>query len=816
VTLTATITDADGDHQAATIDLGKQLSIQDDGPILKAGTVTGSVDEGGLLIDVVGTVGNDPGQPTSASGAAGSLTALVNFGADGAGQGADGTSTAAFQFALANGASLAGLGMSTHTSAGTVVAVNYAAISGNVLTAYAGGANGIAVFTLTIHADGSWQFQDLAPIQHTPTGDNIDTLNTFDLSGLVKAVDADGDSVPLSGDFKITIIDDVPLIGAIQNAIMPSVNGTDAHGTWQPSFGADGPSATAAIGIAMGTAPSGETYVITDTGTHNPANEEVFSVKVTSGSTSYTFYEYTHYDATTHSAEMFAYVTQADAQAGLGNNEFFTLTMAANGTYDFHLVSNSLQTFLPFDFTTLPPGNSDYATITNGVFTAQSGTDSIAGRSILIDGYSTSNTDPNSGNKVYINNGGGGGLGVNNGNLDTNETVFFQFNNIVGDSARVGDQSSVTIGVGKANNTFEAFLITIRDDSGTILGQELIKQADGTSVVVDAAHWGVANGALDSTGSFSAFGRIDVENVGGGSLTFNGHSYSFTGNSYDDKILVTSISGAEFIGNTTLTFAPTITDFDGDTASASTNLSISLSGTTNGSGGYNLTGTNTAAEDVVASSHADVLAGGTGTGDTVDYSNSTAGVNVNLATNVVSGGYAAGDTISGFENAVGSSFADTLTAASTGSVLDGGANSTGGTDVLNGGAGNDILIASRAGTDILTGNGGNDTFVLQGNGGANVTIADFNAGDSIVVDVADHFLTISNASAINGATQFNTGAGAPTSGGAAWAESTATDKFYFDATNHNLWFSANGTGSDQVQLAHLSTGVPAAANVHVA
>jgi Ca2+-binding RTX toxin-like protein len=234
-----------------------------------------------------------------------------------------------------------------------------------------------------------------------------------------------------------------------------------------------------------------------------------------------------------------------------------------------------------------------------------------------------------------------------------------------------------------------------------------------------------------------------------------------------------------------------------------------------------LTGTDTAAEVVVGSSHTDTLVGGSGLGDTVDYSNSTAAVNVNLATNVVSGGYAAGDTISGFENVIGSAFNDTLTAAS-GSVLDGGANSTGGTDTLIGGAGNDVLIASRAGVDSLTGNGGNDTFVLQGNGAANVTITDFNTSgtDSIVVDVADRNLTISNAALINVATQFNSGTAAPTSGGPAWAENPGGgDKFYYDTTNHNLWFSAGGTGADQHLLAQISTGVSAAvvgAAIHVA
>jgi Ca2+-binding RTX toxin-like protein len=265
------------------------------------------------------------------------------------------------------------------------------------------------------------------------------------------------------------------------------------------------------------------------------------------------------------------------------------------------------------------------------------------------------------------------------------------------------------------------------------------------------------------------------------------------------------------VGSTTLTFTPTITDQDGDTAQASSDLSISLVGTTNNSNGYTETGTDTTAEVVVASANADVLSGGSGSGDTVDYSNSTAGVSVNLATNTVSSGWATGDTISGFENAVGSSFADTLTATNTGSTLDGGANSTGGTDVLNGGSGNDILIASRAGTDSLTGNGGSDTFVLHAAGGANVTINDFNllANDQLIVDIGQG-LTFTTAAALD-ASNFHTG---DETNVATWNGGTGKEFTYNSATGE-LWYSANGTGSDKIDLAHLSTGLPmTAANIH--
>ena len=66
-------------------------------------------------------------------------------------------------------------------------------------------------------------------------------------------------------------------------------------------------------------------------------------------------------------------------------------------------------------------------------------------------------------------------------------------------------------------------------------------------------------------------------------------------------------------------------------------------------------------DDIIfASSGVDILDGGTGN-DTLDYSNSNSGVNVNILTNTVSGGYATGDTIRNFENIVGTKYDDNLT-----------------------------------------------------------------------------------------------------------------------------------------------------------
>ncbi|MCB1479112.1 MAG: VCBS repeat-containing protein, partial [Rhodobiaceae bacterium] len=120
---------------------------------------------------------------------------------------------------------------------------------------------------------------------------------------------------------------------------------------------------------------------------------------------------------------------------------------------------------------------------------------------------------------------------------------------------------------------------------------------------------------------------------------------------------------------------------------------------------------------------ADVLTGGTGT-DTLSYASDTAGVIVNLATNAASGGDAQGDTISGFENVIGGSAADTLTGDANANLIDGGE----GDDVINGGAGGDTLFGG-SGTDTLSYSG--DTTGVVVDLAANTASGGHAAGDII-------------------------------------------------------------------------------------
>ncbi len=106
----------------------------------------------------------------------------------------------------------------------------------------------------------------------------------------------------------------------------------------------------------------------------------------------------------------------------------------------------------------------------------------------------------------------------------------------------------------------------------------------------------------------------------------------------------------------------------------------------------------------------DRLEGGAGI-DTVDYSDSTAAVNVNLGSGSGSGGTAAGDTIVAVENIFGSIYNDSLYGSAGGNFLSGGAGNdyieTGdGDDTLAGGAGRDTLYGGQ-GMDFLDYSGSN-------------------------------------------------------------------------------------------------------------
>lgn len=139
-------------------------------------------------------------------------------------------------------------------------------------------------------------------------------------------------------------------------------------------------------------------------------------------------------------------------------------------------------------------------------------------------------------------------------------------------------------------------------------------------------------------------------------------------------------------------------------------------------------------DELIGAGGSDLLVGGAGNDDlfggegidTADYSQSAAGVIVNLATGAGSGGDAEGDFLFGIENLKGSGQNDILTGDFRRNQLEGG----GGDDTLNGANGDDVLLGGF-GNDTL--NGGRHNDMLRGGAGADR----LNGGDNI--DTADYF-----------------------------------------------------------------------------
>jgi T1SS-143 domain-containing protein len=193
IDLSGLVKAVDFDGDVAALQSGTFLiNALDDVPVQTAGAagLSGTVHEDGL------TSGGATSDATF-TGTSGSLDTLISFGADG-------KNATPFGFVSSPSTVLAALGIHSHD-----VLVDTATVSGNILTAHAGGANGTAVFTLTLNGDDSWTFNLLAPIDN----DGATGSATFDLSGLVKAVDFDGDTAGLTpGDITITITDDTPTL----------------------------------------------------------------------------------------------------------------------------------------------------------------------------------------------------------------------------------------------------------------------------------------------------------------------------------------------------------------------------------------------------------------------------------------------------------------------------------------------------------------------------------------------------------------------------------------------------------------------------
>jgi len=176
---------------------------------------------------------------------------------------------------------------------------------------------------------------------------------------------------------------------------------------------------------------------------------------------------------------------------------------------------------------------------------------------------------------------------------------------------------------------------------------------------------------------------------------------------------------------------------------------------------------------------ADAVNGGAGT-DTVDYSNATAGVTVNLQAGV-SAGAASGDTYALVEGVIGSNFADDLVARDGGTASGGGGN-----DILTGaGPGATTILVGGAGLDTLNGSAGQEFMRLELNNGVDALngLSRITEADCLLVDNAVFNVGLG----VTSNEIANQASGAPVA-------TQANAQFIFVQATNELFFDQDGAG----------------------
>jgi len=276
-----------------------------------------------------------------------------------------------------------------------------------------------------------------------------------------------------------------------------------------------------------------------------------------------------------------------------------------------------------------------------------------------------------------------------------------------------------------ANEQFVIDGVTLTHDATMIYTGSQITYTDGTTAFVDAIVMQDTDGNLyllpPSSGPNAYSDVLEAKPIE--SLTLgtanpaNGDTvYNMTADRYDLDVLDYVVEGTAGDDLIDVNYTG---DPDGDRIDNNDNLAGNNDDSIEAGDG---------ADTIVGGPGADTINGRAGL-DIVDYADSDAGVDINLDTGSFSGGDATGDTGTGIDGIIGTAFDDTLTGFD-GELLTGGPNDF--TNILDGGAGND-LIDGMAGDDSLYGGVGDDT-IFGGDG------ADYVEGDvmSSVFNPAAH------------------------------------------------------------------------------
>ena len=277
---------------------------------------------------------------------------------------------------------------------------------------------------------------------------------------------------------------------------------------------------------------------------------------------------------------------------------------------------------------------------------------------------------------------------------------------------------------------------SVGDASGDILAniENLTGSEHDDTLTGDAGN----NTLIGGDGDDTLIGGAGADELFGGKNTVGnsgGDTASYAGSS--EGVKVSLVQGAENTGGDaqgdTLTEIENLTGSAQDDTLTGNMVSNRLSG---GAGADTLSG-GKGDDTLIGGTGRDRLRGGDGD-DTADYSESAAGVRVNLQSNTAAGGDATGDRFDDIENLTGSEHNDRLTGDAGKNTLTGGDGDDtlrGGTgkDMLDGGSGNDTADYSDLGTGVT---------VNLSPRGAGASINE--AGETVVNAGGDNLISIEN------------------------------------------------------------------------
>ncbi|WP_143271776.1 DUF5801 repeats-in-toxin domain-containing protein, partial [Bradyrhizobium mercantei] len=196
ITLIATVTDNAGQTASASVDVGSQLTILDDGPVNNATTAAIAVAE-----DTLPGGNPDLGSTltTTATFSGATIASLVNSGAD---------APISISFNAAINGVDTGLTQST-VFGGTAYKIVWSYVSATEIDGIVSGGpnNGDKVFTLVKTAGGDFTFTLL---EHVDNGTGEANTTTLNLNNVFTATDADGDSVVIDNGATVSIQNDAP------------------------------------------------------------------------------------------------------------------------------------------------------------------------------------------------------------------------------------------------------------------------------------------------------------------------------------------------------------------------------------------------------------------------------------------------------------------------------------------------------------------------------------------------------------------------------------------------------------------------------